>query len=358
MAELPNNSPEPHKLRYRSWRDDVGAEFRRFTSHLTRENVISNLKTLAWVVPLTLLIWIWAEREQVQPAPDVAVPFELTSIDPNRSISLKPPQDNNLVLELSGPMARLQELLNRLRGGTMPQGLKLEVPTTYAVNQDYTLVTMELINNQRIFRDYGVTVQRVQPAHLMVSINELVEREAKVILPPSAKNIIATFDPPTVKVRGPRNLLDRAAQNGPERGQLIVFAAADAMSRVPGHYDLPDIAVTAPEDLKDDRVKINDAHTKVRANVDDKYKLDVPRPAVQNVTIIGPPDIIDQMQKPDYEPQPKARLVITATDLAALDERRTKVVQYDLPKGVDVSPEDKKKTVEYRVLDRSAPPNP
>jgi hypothetical protein len=33
-------------------------------------------------------------------------------------------------------------------------------------------------------------------------------------------------------------------------------------------------------------------------------------------------------------------------------------VQYDLPKGVDVSPDDKKKTVEYRVIDRSATATP
>ena len=80
------------------------------------------------MIPLTLLIWIWAEREQQAPEHDVAVPFELTSIEPNRIISLKPPQDTNLVLELVGPQARLQELLTKLRGGQMPQGIKLEVP--------------------------------------------------------------------------------------------------------------------------------------------------------------------------------------------------------------------------------------
>ena len=129
MADLPTKSREPHKLPYRSWSDDLSGEFRRFTASLTRENIINNLKTLAWVIPLTLLIWIWAEREQVQPASDVAVPIELTSADPNRVVSLKG-SDPNLVLELSGPQGRLQELLNKLRGGQMPQGLKLDVPTT------------------------------------------------------------------------------------------------------------------------------------------------------------------------------------------------------------------------------------
>src|SRR5438552_16156395 len=131
----------PHKLNYhvrriRTWRDDVSAEWMRFINGFTRDNVIGHMKTLAWVIPLTLLIWIWAEREQVQPAKDVSVPFELVSPDANRVVTLNPPQDKNLILELSGPQGRLQELLNRLHGGQMPEGLKLEVPTHYGVNRD------------------------------------------------------------------------------------------------------------------------------------------------------------------------------------------------------------------------------
>ena len=220
---------------------------------ITRENIISNLKTLAWVVPLTLLIWIWAEREQVRPEDNVSVPFELVSNDANRVISLKQPQDANVVLDLIGPQARLQELLARLRGGQMPQGLKLEIPTTYSVGHDYTLSTADLVGSQRIFRDYGVTVHNVQPLKMEISIDELVDRDAKIVVPPSMKNVIATFDPPTVKVRGPRTLLDRAAQSAqsPERGQLIVYASTDVLARAaPGHSQLTDVPVTAPRTSK------------------------------------------------------------------------------------------------------------
>src|SRR5688572_16294126 len=31
----------------------------------SREQIISSLKSLAWVAPLTVLIWIYAEREQL-----------------------------------------------------------------------------------------------------------------------------------------------------------------------------------------------------------------------------------------------------------------------------------------------------
>ena len=78
-------SYQPRKQR--QWRVEAAAEWHRFASRFTREAVISNLKTLAWVVPLTLLIWIYAEREQVASMKDVAVPFDLVSVDPNAVVS-------------------------------------------------------------------------------------------------------------------------------------------------------------------------------------------------------------------------------------------------------------------------------
>src|SRR2546425_10231277 len=102
---------QPRKPKARSWREQALHEWHRFAARFTRENVISNLKTLAWVVPLTLLIWIYAEREQVATTKDVAIPFDLVSVDPNVSVALNRAQDKNLVLELQGPQARLQDVL-------------------------------------------------------------------------------------------------------------------------------------------------------------------------------------------------------------------------------------------------------
>src|SRR5438876_12334266 len=100
MPTLHPNSPMPKKNVLEYWRDSTVSELRRWRENITREQVISNLKTLAWVVPLTLLIWIWAEREQVATTKDVAAPFELVSVDPNRVVSLAGSYpDRNLILE-------------------------------------------------------------------------------------------------------------------------------------------------------------------------------------------------------------------------------------------------------------------
>lgn len=361
----------------RTWRDDVSAEWSRFISGFTRDNVVGHLKTLAWVVPLTLLIWIYAEREQVATMKDVAVPFKIAAPD-TRVVNVKLPQDMNLILELQGPQARLQEVLNELRGGKgTPRGLDIELPASWEVNRDHRPDTLPLIRDHKTFVNNGVTVLSVQPAKLEIGIDEVVEREARIIKPPALKNLEATFDPPTVKVRGPRSVLNRAADADPANpGRLTVTAdLSDELSRRnPGRYpDITNFGLIRLGELADDTITIT-APPGIRANVEvreankslvlssmvvsldvpegllDKYKVTDFRPVLQNVTITGPPTIIDAIERNEFDPKPKARVVVTQQDVG---DRHSIKVQYDLPKGVEVSPEDQKREVEIHLVDRA-----
>jgi hypothetical protein len=365
------------------------AGWRRWTGNITREQVISNLKTLAWTIPLTLLIWIYAEREQVGTQKDISVPFELVT-DPARSVSLadtRPPQDKNLILELQGPQARLQEVKQKLSGGNLPQGLRIEIPSSLALNKEHSIDTLPLVQNDRIFTDAGVSVLSVQPSRIEVLVDQVVEREAKIVKPPSARNVDATFDPATVKVRGPLSLLTRAAQASAqheESGRLSVYAnIPEEVLRKPGKRELPDVTplVRSP-DLQDERIAIVEPeHVKATLNVRDvdevwtipsmtvflttpqgllgRYEVADFTPALKNVTVHGPKEIIDAMKQPGYEPQPKARVEIKQADVG---DKRSKTVQYDLPKGpnweVQVADQDKDRTVEFRLVERSALPAP
>ena len=68
----------------------------------------------------------------------------------------------------------------------------------------------------------------------------------------------------------------------------------------------------------------------------------------------GPPDVIDAMQRADFEPKPKARIVLTQQDVG---DKRSKAVKYDLPDDrVKVIDEDRNRTVEFRLVDRSTLP--
>ena len=371
--------------RRRAWRDEVSAEWSRFVAGFTRENVISRLKTLAWVVPLTLLIWIYAEREQVRPANDVSVPFELVNSNPDRSVWLMPPQDKNLVLELQGPQGRLESVLNDIRGGKEPEGLRLEVPANLDINREHSIDALPLVRNQRLFVESGIFVIACQPARLRVQVDQLVEREAKIVKAPSAKNLDATFIPPTVKVRGPLSLLEQAEATPQPGGETGLFVYADLSAEAlkqPGTYKLPgpglpDVLLRKPQKADDERVTIVMPPTRIQATVEvrqadktlriasmpvtldtpdgllEKYKVTEFRGALQNVTVTGPPHIIDQMEKPDYEPRPKARVLVTQQDVG---ERRSKPVKYDLPKGIDVVEADRNRTVEFRLVDRTTLP--
>ena len=356
----------------RSWRDEASSTWHRFRARFTRDNVISNLKTLAWVVPLTLLIWIYAEREQVATTKDVAVPFDMVSLDPNVAIRVRSPSDQNLILELQGPQARLQEVLSKLRGGLLPQGLKIEVPTSLEKNREHGLDALSLVRNQKIFVDNGVTVLGCQPARLDFIVDSMVEREAKIVKPPSAKNLDAAFDPPAVRIRGPLSVFT-AAENA-NGGQLMIWAdLRDDVTRAPpGHYD-KEVALRRPPGLEDERITVSGPAT-IKASVDvrkadktklirsmvitttgpasmfDKFTVKFIKPedgVLKNVTVSGPPETIDMLDQLD---QPTARLVVKPQDVGDV---RTRVVKYDLPDGVTVVDDDKNRTVDFRLVDRA-----
>ena len=383
-APAPRTVTGPRAASTRTWRDDVSAEWARFHNSLTRDNLIAKLKTFAWVLPLTLLIWIYAEREQVAVYEDEPVPFELVNSEDGRYVSLALRQDENLILKVTGPRARVNNVLNQLRGGREPRGLQLEVPTKLELNREITLETLPLVRNQRIFIDNGITVLSAQPPRLAVQVDEKVERDATIVLPPARKNVDATFVPSTVKLRGPLSALQSAEQK--LGGQLVVHGefSGDALKQ-PGHYDLPDprlpdVVLRKPLELQDERVEIIPPPQKIGASVDvrqadkqhlvrsmpitidstdglqEKFKVEWVRPAIpalQNVTISGPPELNDAMEKPDFEPKPTARLVVTPQDVGDV---RTKTVVYDLPDRVKVADQDRNRTVDFRLVPWAQPP--
>src|SRR3954464_8233727 len=57
------------------------------------------LKTFLWVAPLTALIWIYAEREQLDPADGVRVKINLISRSNDRLITINGPRDQYVLLD-------------------------------------------------------------------------------------------------------------------------------------------------------------------------------------------------------------------------------------------------------------------
>src|SRR5689334_18283698 len=84
-ASVANEAPN-----FSSWREHFARERRWFAETFSKEKMVDMFKQLAWVVPLTLLIWIYAEREQIATLPNETIPFQLVSPDPNKTVELIP----------------------------------------------------------------------------------------------------------------------------------------------------------------------------------------------------------------------------------------------------------------------------
>src|SRR4051812_14869415 len=60
---------------------------------LSRDSLLAGLKTSTWLVPLTVLIWIYAEREQVYNAEDRTIPIDIRSGN-DRYVELRMPMND------------------------------------------------------------------------------------------------------------------------------------------------------------------------------------------------------------------------------------------------------------------------
>ncbi len=88
--------------------------------------------------------------------------------------------------------------------------------------------------------------------------------------------------------------------------------------------------------------------------VEDKYKAEY-EPFLANVTVIGPEEQIKAMRDPSFEPKPKAMFEVNPDDVNS-DGPHERGLRFDLPFAgqVHVSPDDQKRTVTFKLVERHA----
>src|SRR5947209_5900898 len=107
MAETPITPPESPKPA----RPQVGS--RRIQPPLMSQ-LWEALKTLVWVVPLTILIWFYAEREQSRREDKVKIPIAVHIDSGDKIVKLTDPGDGKITASFVGPSANVQALLARI----------------------------------------------------------------------------------------------------------------------------------------------------------------------------------------------------------------------------------------------------
>lgn len=273
-----------------------------------RHRVLDTIKTLAWVAPLTILLWVYAEREQVSQR-EVEARITVRSTDPaGRIITVKGEQ--TVKLELEGARKSLDAVSDRLAEGKTA----LTVLVGEEPGWDGDISLAERLNKDELLTQHVVDVVRARPNSLHVRVEAKGARQ----LPVRARAgdvIVASplFEPAQVTVVGPKDLLEYLP---PERA----FVEADLSKfadKKPGQYEeevplavtFPGANITLEPKTVRAKVEIRPQATKVLQAVPVYVKIPMPAldnqkyysvscpPTLANVEVTGPEKLLEDLGK-------------------------------------------------------------
>jgi hypothetical protein len=387
----PDARPAPNR---RSEFDDAPAPLRRsarprgWRGLFTVESLVSGAKKLAWLSPLTILIWVYAEQQQEIQTPNNSVPVAVTvtSTVPDKYVEFadgSPQQTVNLTL--SGPREAIYTVqgdLNRQHGITLDLGTQMGVGAGQQVNVPFA------VQASPVFRGKGVTVlSNASPAVLRVNVDAVVDRDAVVAVDPHDVQFTGTFDPSHVRLRGPKAKLDAIERaelsegvkpGGPLRVHADLTTFQDQL-RGSGEHVLPKVPLTLPGQTDAVHIlpavaaatlevttanviqaRLSGVPIIVAAPPDTWHDFDISLGdhddrTIPFVDISGPADKVAEVAPPDGQPatfQATAVLRITSQDFNHDGPGR---LQYILPEGVKVVGETGR-TTSYVMKHRDVSP--
>jgi hypothetical protein len=338
----------------------------------SREKLLSSLKELMWVAPLTALIWVWAEREQTS---KVTVQFrvDVRNVDPRFLVQLRDADgrvrpDLQVRAELEGPHARVEEVVQKLAGTALP----VDVDTK--LGPGIHSVSLGGLGNNPLIEKSGLTLRMPLPREAQVSIDAMTQRDVEVRADPNVTNIEpnAIFEPRKVRVNGPESLL---------RGATLVAYAKIPAQHDPGVRDIPGVEVVLP--FSDAHVTISPPVVSAKVEVKnpeiagvvnampvwavyppgkpwDEFKPEFDS-TISSVKIIGPAQTVEQVNLGNFAPKPKAILDLGAIDppigsKPVVGQRYVAKLTIDFSNsGLKVSPDDTHKTLPFTIVERKAP---
>lgn len=336
----------------------------------TRQKTLELLKTMTLVVPLTVLIWIYAERAQTS-TEKATIFFNVTTGAPDQWASLVDDRAP-VTVELSGSRSKVDALKSELERISSERRLYVALNAAYASGTSPEVTVADLLNNYPSVRASGVTVTSASPPTVRIRLEELKSPEIRVVVPEKLRGKLqnVVIDPPVVRVRGPQSVVDGI-------DSISLDLATLEPKVTPGPQKLTNVPLTLPQN--EVRLTVSPATiASVRFDVagnEAEYVIpslpivvQLPLPlngkvtvtprekTVTNVKVRGPSDQIDKLRAVGTAaPQivPTAVLAIKPEDVNALSAQQREVEVISLPPGVQVIGE--KKTIEFTVKDNASP---
>jgi hypothetical protein len=333
--------------------------FQRWSRNtFTREKLADNLKSFLWVAPLTVLIWVYAEREQINPDFKVNdVTIQLVNNDQSRFVEAVGTTQPRVNLTLSGPLSNLERVHKQLATEGIPIDLgKLLGPG----NGQRSVNVVDRIQDDPRLREAGVSVVSSQPTELTIDVEAMRSEPVEVKWPPTVQNLDMSktyLEPKQVQISGPESDFADAKS-------LVVYAdlAGSPILSQPGPHDLIDVPLKIDQPhftISPSTVK---AHLEVRSTdvtwtipsvsivvqapvtMQKTCYIDAPL-TVPNVSVVGPPQMKGQFAE--------AVLKVTNDDIVGSEISRQLI--YNLPPGVRLSSDNKEalQDVKFTISARS-----
>jgi hypothetical protein len=361
----------------RPLRKRIGWAFRSWArSTFSRESFISSFKSLLWVVPLTALIWIYAEREEDVTLNGVPVVLDVSSSEPRMFVRLAG-GNPTIHVDLKGRQVDVEQVKDWLQSTPAP----IEVARNLTPGEHQIYLQFELNQLARV-KNKGVTISNCTPAEVTVAVDQIETMDLEVRARPEDSKTLGSpiFSPARVKISAPRHLLRQAQQDTAGQG-LVAYANFAPFKQIlvePGKHSLsgvqvvPSIAIEnsdiQPKGVSAELVVNNNAertitlpYLRVLAATprDAGARADQYKPyfdlTLTNVAVTGPEQQIALLQDPNYAPTP-APAAIFEVNYNDIENPAPAPLMFQLPPGVHVSEQDAQRKITYSFKPRSAEP--
>lgn len=355
----------------------LGAGGRRLRRGWSRQRVAELVKTLGYVMPLTLLIWVWAQDQQIDVDPRQAVPVRIGHTDAGKVVSIRGTATGESLgqtgsalrvnLTFQGPRIGLSAVARDLSESTIASALEIRLSRPVG---ESTVFLRDELNQLPLLRSAGVTVREANPASIIVGIEDRQQIEVRIAaanVGPDDVTGPVEFDPETVMLTGPASAL-RALQaiDG------VPVLRANIPDTAPGEQEVR-VAVPVPDETGAIRSEPPEVLARFNRRERREEKLTLPfpvpvyttvpaalsvepealNPVINSVRVRGPADLIARLrnvESPDEALRAQIRAVVALTreDEVRVGQQVTRDVKLELPDGLLPDGEPPKTTFTLR----------
>jgi hypothetical protein len=355
----------------------VASSFRSWLRHtFSRDSFITSLKSLIWVGPLTVLIWIYAEQDQFVTT-DLNIIIAASTNDAARVTRILSPSSDNLRIFVEGPRASTDRVKDLLQAKAIPITADRNLPPG-----EHAISIVPELNRLPEVVDSGVTVVRSDPAEIQVRIDPIKKWDLEVRVRSEDLKLFATppvFSPAKVKLTGPESVVEKVIKQLQAQGQTLDavanLSAVKAELAKPGKHPPISVPVMTSVPIVDPAVMLEPATVAAYFDVantaehelvlpyvrvlaafpPDVQKADQYKPVynstIAKVTVYGPEQQIALLQEQKYIPA-----AIFEVSYDSIDNPAPAPLMFQLPPGVHVSDPDAQRRITYSFKPRVAEP--